>query len=1277
MDKIYNESGKFKRISRIEKKDIYTIRALIICALAMMALFVYWFINPDHIGYPPIFWLLTTALLFKLVKMLHEWYHYWALSIPVAPELKTKFTVDVLTTACPGEPQEMIIRTLRAMKEIRYPHTNYLCDEGNDPVLKKVCDELGIIHVTRTIKTNAKAGNINNALQQATGDICIVLDPDHIPVPEFIDRTLPYFEDPEVGYVQCVQGYYNQDESIIARGAAEQTYHFYGPMMMCMNTYGTVQAIGANCTFRRSALDSIGGHAAGLSEDMHTAMQLHAKGWKSLYIPEMLTKGLVPATLSAYYKQQLKWSRGTFDLLFNTFPKLYKQFTWRQKIHYFTIPLYFLFGLINFIDILIPLIALSLAQVPWEVNIQDFGMFFLPLCSLSLIIRLFAQRWLLEKHERGFHFAGGILRTATWWIFLIGFVYAIFNVKVPYIPTPKEDEHQNYLKLSLPNVIIALICSAGILYGLQLDWSPYSIAMAVYALINAGMLFFIVLMSQQKLLDSVTKKIKAFSFMNYFSRQGGSLIYKVQHVFYGLLRNGPVALLIGSALLFFSYSSIDNDNKAMLPNQKEIGGFFTGITATDNMDMRYIPVLESMLNNNHFEIVTIKQNWNDECRLSSFHPAAYSIPMINWELPAINDSIWNAISSGKCNDYLENFAAELRCYGKPVFMNFSPGFDDHQPGQKNSPLQFVNAYQHIYTFFNNLGISNLTWIWNPKSSDALAYYPGTKFVDWVGVSCLNYGEAGKKDKYAFSDLYVPFRNKYGAFQKPFIITELGSVKENQQEAWLKDAFQTIKEKYHEVHAAVLYDQKKIITGKDAAHTKYIIDFDFKSLASIRTIAKEFDDASLRKEVYTDAKPVEQIKAQYTSAFIKGTSGNFQLIIKGKPFYIRGVAYNTAHDWRDGNMPLTRRQVEKDMQKIRDMGANTIRRYDHGIYDHNVLNIASEYNLNVLYGFWFDPKTDFYKDSVKVKEYMDEVIAKVQEFKGHPSILAWSIGNETWGLLKHHYSKPYLTTVRQCYVNMVETLAERIHAIDPSRPVFSSMEHEEYQLPGELAAFHDGAPSLDAIGINSYYKEQISNLNHVFYQFDSLRPYVVTEFGPRGYWDPSHNRTSNGLLVEDNEQEKASWYSFQWKNYVQAYKGFNLGGIAYCWHDRMEGSKTWFGLTDYMGRTKPAYYALKASWTNKQEFPLPLFTIHTPKNVKPGEEYVFTATADSNPDKHIKYDWSLNKDDYLKEAGGISYTNEDNTVVVKIPQTKSNYRLYLFASDDEGNVTTCSVPIKVY
>jgi cellulose synthase/poly-beta-1,6-N-acetylglucosamine synthase-like glycosyltransferase len=272
----------------------------------------------------------------------------------------------------------MIEQTLHAIQKIEYPHTTYLCDEANDEHLKAFCQKHGINHVTRNNRIHAKAGNINNALLKATGEICLIMDPDHVPRENFLDEIIPYFEDEKIGYVQSVQAYYNVEESLVARGAAEQTFHFYGPIMMTMNSYGTVNAIGANCVFRRKALDSIGGHAPGLSEDMHTAMQLFAKGWKSVYVPETFTKGLVPSSLTAYYKQQLKWTRGTLELLVSVYPKLFRHFSWRQKIHFGILPLHYLSGIFYFISFLIPIIALFSATTPWKGNILNFGLNFGP-----------------------------------------------------------------------------------------------------------------------------------------------------------------------------------------------------------------------------------------------------------------------------------------------------------------------------------------------------------------------------------------------------------------------------------------------------------------------------------------------------------------------------------------------------------------------------------------------------------------------------------------------------------------------------------------------------------------------------------------------------------------------------------------------------------------------------------------------------------------------------------------------------------------------------------
>jgi cellulose synthase (UDP-forming) len=118
-------------------------------------------------------------------------------------------------------------------------------------------------------------------------EFILVLDPDHNPVSDFSDRVLGQFADPAVGFRAGAQAYYNQNRSFVAAAAAEQTYAFYGPGLMGLYGHGASVAIGANCTFRRSALISIDGHGVGLAEDLITAIVWHAAGWRRSTCPRL------------------------------------------------------------------------------------------------------------------------------------------------------------------------------------------------------------------------------------------------------------------------------------------------------------------------------------------------------------------------------------------------------------------------------------------------------------------------------------------------------------------------------------------------------------------------------------------------------------------------------------------------------------------------------------------------------------------------------------------------------------------------------------------------------------------------------------------------------------------------------------------------------------------------------------------------------------------------------------------------------------------------------
>ena len=526
-------------------KEKRALRLMIITGVISIVFFMYTLWHKAMVGNYPLYVLLMIALTYYCLKYLHEWYHYFSISVDEPPVTNKIYTVDILTTYCAGEPFDMLQQTLEAIQKITYPHTAWCCDEADDPLVKNLCLQLGVKHVTRTIKKNAKAGNINNALQYATGELCVVLDPDHIPSPDMLDHLVAYFDDQSIGFVQIVQAYYNQKESLVAKGAAQQTYQFYGPMMMAMHSYGTVQAIGANCTFRRAALDSIGGHASGLSEDMHTAMQMHAKGWRSVYVPSILTRGLVPATLSSYYKQQLKWSRGTWELLLVTYPKLFTKFTWRQKIHYLTLPFHYLSGLIFLINFLIPVIALFTGIIPLKMDVFSFLLASLPFFAMGLLIRHYVQKWVAEESDRGFHLVGGILQIGTWWVHSVGFVYTLLRKKVPYIPTPKNDSDSLPLQYNLPNIAVLVISLTAIIYGLWNDYNPYTAFMVVLASMQIFFMVFILSVS-----GYVNKKSAVSNIAN--KLRGSSWLIEKTH---GLLRNYSLSLsfLVVAVFIFAFY----------------------------------------------------------------------------------------------------------------------------------------------------------------------------------------------------------------------------------------------------------------------------------------------------------------------------------------------------------------------------------------------------------------------------------------------------------------------------------------------------------------------------------------------------------------------------------------------------------------------------------------------------------------------------------------------------------------------------------------------------
>jgi cellulose synthase (UDP-forming) len=387
----------------------------------------YWFFG-GHRKNIILFIILSYAVFRGVARSVASWVIFLFVSIPKRRTVPESVSVDVLTTAMPGEPYEMFERTLTAMAAMTYPHTRYLLDGGNDSALKKLCARLDIVHIDCSGVGGAKAGKINYCLERyARGEFVLILDPDHIPRPDFIEKALACFTDESIGFVQVVQAYHNTGESVIAKAAAEQTYGFYGPQMMGLNGMGIPVAIGANCLFRRRALDSIGGHAVDLAEDAATSMKLHAQGWQSRYIPYRGSYGLVPADLQTFFKQQVKWSTGMFQLFLRNYFRLFGRFNLAARFYYLFAGTFYLNGIVSLLMILLPSLFLFFKIYAIEMPIDGFLMHLIPYVLAVIGITAFLQRWYTDRQEWGIPWLSMVLEKGCFLIYTLGFVYTLFG----------------------------------------------------------------------------------------------------------------------------------------------------------------------------------------------------------------------------------------------------------------------------------------------------------------------------------------------------------------------------------------------------------------------------------------------------------------------------------------------------------------------------------------------------------------------------------------------------------------------------------------------------------------------------------------------------------------------------------------------------------------------------------------------------------------------------------------------------------------------------------
>lgn len=1237
------------KIQAPNQREHLIIKFMVFIGICTIVNFLYWFFQPEYKSDTLLYWLLGTTLIYAVFKTLYMWYHYINISLPKPPEKSASFSVDIFTTFFPGEPYDMIVETLEAVQKIVHPHTSYLCDEANDPYLKEVCKKLGVIHVTRNHRTDAKAGNINNALRQATGEICVILDPDHIPEPHFLDSIVPHFSRPEIGFVQIVQSYYNLKETLVAKGAAEQTFQFYGPMMMTMNSYGTVNAIGANCTFRRKALDGIGGHAPGLAEDMHTAMLLYAQGWKSVYVPMVLAKGLAPSNLTAYYKQQLKWARGTFDLLFKVYPKVFKKFTFRQKLHYALSPLHYLIGFIYFINFLIPILSLIFSKSPWNGNIIFFGLITLPVIICTVLIRAYIQKWVIEKKEQGFHIMGGLLQITTWWIYSLGFIYTVFGKKIPYLPTPKGDDENSNFRLIVPNAIIGFLSLFSVFYGLNRDFTPFMAMMGLFAFLNAFFMFFSIYLASRTsnrnriLRNTLQKKtILALVRIKHFFADCSDTMFKIT-------RSSVLPVLIISLILLqigFKKMELDKWENAVPPPHKELSNHYLGIFHPSNengkSNLEEIAQIERE-QELKFDLISLYVAWGDKelhtfpkKEVTKIH-SKNAVPLITWEpwastferydtIPGLQNekNMLHYIDQGHFDAYIEAFALELKSSQRPVFLRFAHEFDNPSypwsATGENTSKNFKDAWIHIHDIFKRLGVTNVIWVWNPwKSKSMHSFYPGDQYVDWIGITGLNYGALNQNKKsVSFHDLYKPYHDELKKHsKKPVMIAEFGSLKLGaDQQKWMRQAVTSINYKFQEIDALVFFNSsfdKNIPQKKSSTPNLKYLNW---QLSTIRPI----------DSLYNHGLP--EYLFDHSVRLKKNHPPKFNTVML-PPLLFKGIGYKKGQNWKANNYVLSRNNLEKDFQLMKEFGINAIR-YEQGIYDNNVIALSKEADLNLFYSFWIPNDIDFISDSLKLKKLKKKIITTIIKLKNEKTIIAWNIGNTVLKDISHNFNAPVDHYQRIAYFNWLQELLSEIKKVDSQHPLIleitASRDNFEYfkKLSGQNLP-------LDYFGFRATGKDYYSAFQN--YAKKQQLPFLFTAMDMENFVFHKSTIKSKSIFLDN-------------------------------WQDQWENRKITFdGLLDRKGRKKTDTETIGHFWNNKKKMAIiPKINMIKPSiPITPLKKVTYTAALFLGnqwiyPEEYAAdmFEWALLKTDSHGNAIAVKELGKGPKITFKIP--KDYYRM---------------------
>ena len=413
----------------------------------------------------------------------------------------------------------------------------------------------------------------------------------------------------------------------------------------------------------------------------------------------------------------------------------------------------------------------------------------------------------------------------------------------------------------------------------------------------------------------------------------------------------------------------------------------------------------------------------------------------------------------------------------------------------------------------------------------------------------------------------------------------------------------------------------------------------------------------------DEKPAGAVKVE-----IKREDGRFQLYRGGQPYYIKGAVY-----WGDpdGMFPLA---------DFAARGGNSVRT---GGDLRRVLDGAQRLGVTVTLGLPMKMESVHkfdYSDAQAVREQFEQMKKRVLEFKDHPALLLWGIGNE----LSVGYKN------RKVW-DAVNGVARMIHEMDPNHPAMTVIGDGSIRS-GDIREIRQRCPDLDLLGVN-YYKG-VEKVPAKIREEGWDKPYVVTEWGPSGDWQVP--RTEWKASIEETSTEKAQRYLERYQETMLKDPERCLGSYAFIWQWRHERTQTWYGMFLESGERTESVNAMQFLWTGKwpaNRAPrvegLAIDGRMAGDNVylKPGSSHTATLKVDDPDGDRLTYRWEVMPE---VARGGYAGMGErrskampelirkaaDRQLTFVAPEQEGAYRVFVNVLDGQGNAATANIPFFV-